>query len=201
MKYLIAILIPLLTFIGCTDKYDFMIPASDEIWPLAESNKWTYDASATIIDTNSIRATVLIWVDSTFFWNDEFPWYTLKTISNLLPLNLSYRLEEDGLHRLTFSLDSSAATNELYLKYPCEVNEGWTLSNGNTVILLSDNDQVNNTLGNYTGCYRYKESYSGGGYNEVSLFPGIGPLLMDYTITSPIGRLKAKAELVNYEVN
>jgi hypothetical protein len=205
MKSLITILITLTTLIGCTDEYDLLIPSSDKIWPLAEGNKWIFDVSATIMDTNSVQFPVLISVDSSFLWDDESLWYRLTTISNLLPLNQTYRLESDGLHRLIFSSDGNSAINELYLKFPCDVSEIWTLSDGNIVRLLSNSDQIRSPVGDYSGCYRYREYITVSSYNEITLFPGIGPLLMNYMIYIPYGGINlpvtGRAELVSYEVN
>jgi len=203
-KALITIVIVLIGFIGCTDEYDLMIPSSDQIWPLSEDNEWTFDANVTLIDTFSIQSTVVLSVDSTFLWEDESPWYSLTMISDLIPLNLTYRLEDDGLHRLTISGDGETAINELYLKFPCDVSDSWTLSDGNTVRLLSNSDQLQSPVGDFSGCYRYRENLTVGGYNEISLFPGIGPIRMTYRIIIPLGEIPlmvtVKAELVDYKV-
>jgi len=203
-RTLLTIVIVLIGIIGCTEEYDLLIPSSDQIWPLSEDNEWTFDVSATLIDTISTQFPVSISIDSTFLWDDEFPWFRLTTISNLLPLNQTYRLEDDGLHRLIFSGDGNSAINELYLKFPCDVSEIWTLSDGTIVRLLSNNDQIQNSLGDYTGCYRYREYITVGSYNEITLFPGIGPLLMSYRIFIPFGGVQfpvtGRAELVNYKV-
>lgn len=202
IKRLIIVAVACAGLIGCTEDSKPTTPTSSILWPLAVGNYWTSRATATLIDTLSLQFTVKLTVDSSFVGDDGETWFGLSMLSDQFPQLMYYRYDDDGLHRLVFSDQDSSGFDELYLKYPCDVGEKWILSDGTTVELMSDSDRIEVPAGKFSGCMRYIETAMNGMISETVLYPGVGPVLMNFTLIIPFGELpiqvKIKAELIDY---
>jgi hypothetical protein len=193
-KYSLAILMISLILSSCSKESNPIIyqGKNDEIYPLAEGNKWEYSRTAYDIDNNIIaKDTISTELDMSYLKNGvewfgiKFSWYQISK-------------QSDGIWSQYTQAPDEPIPSLMY-KYPTYSGDSYPYWN-----VISTQKIIKIDLGYFrTIHYRYLKNSETKEYDDYFLCPGIGLIKYNRVRRDSSGKyyIEIEEELIKYKVN